>query len=867
MAITRDTTNILLKQFNGDLGGIGPALIRTGYVPISTTMKKFGTGALYFDGQYYSDASNTILNRIYIPQSPVTTFANNNFTISFWEYMVSAPKLYSCAMAFNLGTTAHGIFWGSAQTTSTRNLYMSSNGTSWDMASGISLGTIVLGAWVHWELSRNGNTFYVFKNGALQASFTSSLSMFYSINGSSANVIGSILGQVGDTTTQQAYYDELYINNGTCLHTSAFTPPTVPFDIDTTPVDLPGNPIDLINIGQRSISTNTSINIFPQSAIRNSNVFTGRNIESFKNGSKRIIGRSGKNLNIEQLGIRDLRMYYGENLSVIKYGNRNTSYNNSVNLEFLQTDDTANYYTNFLVTPTFTYDNSAINIHVVNKKYLIGKYRLSANGNILIPYSSNNIDISDIRISLELSALIPGDNNCLLEFLDANNSKGILRFLVTNETLKRIKSSRSFKSYTGGYSCSNVRFGLSSVTNKEGFILDMSSNSGIVTTTDMTSINLEKMSSISSVTINSNGARFLVSFDNRQTWQAFNGVWSLCSEDNISTQGMSRAVVQAITADQWKQIFRKTQLDFKAYLSDSLEALSESLLSSISTSSDSTYYVPSDVVVTKVITTCSSGSAGIIIYDRSGNILFSTSNTVTYIVPAGISVGTIYTWRNLVWVGSSALIYGGYGYSYLGNVDVNFPLNMPPVITNVTLSISTLHSGESILSATLDDPNQDEIQYRVRINGDDITPWTEFLSVPQVIETTITAETCSVGTNSIQIEVTDRDRTTTYETFITRTNDNPTVSGILNKNVLTALIGDAENDAVRYRLLLNGIVQKDWSDFMPSPSTVSYTIKNGIIVGIQNTLRVEVEDSLGGQGSCNFDFVGKQYNKKYAFIM
>ena len=200
-------------------------------------------------------------------------------------------------------------------------------------------------------------------------------------------------------------------------------------------------------------------------------------------------------------------------------------------------------------------------------------------------------------------------------------------------------------------------------------------------------------------------------------------------------------------------------------------------------------------------------------------------------------------------------------------VSATFTSNFPPTITEVVLAPSSLHSGDTTLSATISDPDGDDVKYQITVNGTITTAWAALAASPVVVSAVVSVNSLPVGDSLIVIEAYDGEKTAFYETYITRINDAPTVSGILTKRKLEAVISDTDADTVRYRIVLNGVVKQTWSDYLASPASITYIMTSGIVIGVENTLRVEVEDSLGGSGAADFSFVGQSLGPNYAFIV
>jgi hypothetical protein len=186
-----------------------------GTAQVTTAQQKFGTGSLSLP------ASGDHLE---IPTSTDWQFGNGPFTIEAWVRPTAshvgtifdvrgqvAPSLANVSWILATNTLSGGRF----------EFYASSNGTSFDVANALVCGTMTLNAWQHIRVTRHGNSFYVYKNGVLQNSITSSASLFAS---TSPLRIGAAQGGVA---TFQGQLDMPRVCKGIARSRGgAFTPPT-----------------------------------------------------------------------------------------------------------------------------------------------------------------------------------------------------------------------------------------------------------------------------------------------------------------------------------------------------------------------------------------------------------------------------------------------------------------------------------------------------------------------------------------------------------------------------------------------------------------------------------------------------------------
>jgi len=192
-------------------------LITVGSAQISTSVKKYGTGSLSFNGTtdyLILPKNNAILDPL-----------SGNFTYECWLYLSSTQR--GSIIGSGSGSNVFTV-WVDYNSSSSGKLGMwaSSNGSSWNMinsdSGGNGIGTTVLstGVWYHVAYTRSGNTFRLFLNGNLEVSVT--------VSGTIASSNSS--WEIGRQGTYgyylNGYIDDFRITQGYARYTSNFTPPT-----------------------------------------------------------------------------------------------------------------------------------------------------------------------------------------------------------------------------------------------------------------------------------------------------------------------------------------------------------------------------------------------------------------------------------------------------------------------------------------------------------------------------------------------------------------------------------------------------------------------------------------------------------------
>jgi hypothetical protein len=193
-------TALLLNFTNGAIfdNAMMNDLETLGNSQISTSVKKYGTGSMAFDGTgdwMLSVASQSI------------GFRTGDFTVEFWIYPSNWTNTYVGVMA--------GIL--------TNSLWIGKNDTNFVLRAAnntdlVSYGTMpTTGTWTHIAITRSGTTARMFYNGTQVASATT---------GNDFVDAAFYIGQDGGSNAFTGYIDDLRITKGYARYTANFTAPT-----------------------------------------------------------------------------------------------------------------------------------------------------------------------------------------------------------------------------------------------------------------------------------------------------------------------------------------------------------------------------------------------------------------------------------------------------------------------------------------------------------------------------------------------------------------------------------------------------------------------------------------------------------------
>jgi hypothetical protein len=176
--------------------------------------KKFGSGSAYFNGS----------SGLYMPYSSDFVLGTSNFTFEAQFYCTSyaTTKKTIIRQTKKNNANGYGTFAVVVNTSGKLELFLSSTGSSWNIAGSLAgTTTISLSTWNHVAFVRNGNKFTVYLNGVAEISVTSTSSLYTS----TSNYIG--IGYTLCSISQffSGYIDEVRVSIGIARWESNFTPP------------------------------------------------------------------------------------------------------------------------------------------------------------------------------------------------------------------------------------------------------------------------------------------------------------------------------------------------------------------------------------------------------------------------------------------------------------------------------------------------------------------------------------------------------------------------------------------------------------------------------------------------------------------
>ena len=183
-----------------------------------TTPKTVTNNAATFSNVTYKFGYSGVFNGtsayLTIPNSADFNPGSGPFTIDFWAY---ANSWSTTPVMFHRSSTG-GYYYALQYTGGVMQFLASSNGSSWDICSGLSFGNPSTGAWHHYAIVRSGTNFTTYLDGTAVSATASAAA----INSASTTFI---IGAAASSFFFNGYIDEFRYSLKARWN-SNFTPPT-----------------------------------------------------------------------------------------------------------------------------------------------------------------------------------------------------------------------------------------------------------------------------------------------------------------------------------------------------------------------------------------------------------------------------------------------------------------------------------------------------------------------------------------------------------------------------------------------------------------------------------------------------------------
>jgi hypothetical protein len=205
-------TSLLLNYTNAGIldNAMMNNLETVGNAQISTSVKKYGTGSMSFDGTG---------DKLFVPNFVVNQLGTGDYTIEFWVY---ANSWSNTPVILEYGRAVSGSSAG-------LEFYISTTGGKLDVYGGASTATLLASyssisatTWTYVALTRASGTTRLFINGTQSGSSATDTTNY---NQATINV-GAY---VDSTLSVNGYIDDLRVTKGYARYTSNFTAPTAAF--------------------------------------------------------------------------------------------------------------------------------------------------------------------------------------------------------------------------------------------------------------------------------------------------------------------------------------------------------------------------------------------------------------------------------------------------------------------------------------------------------------------------------------------------------------------------------------------------------------------------------------------------------------
>ena len=185
-----------------------------GNAQVDTSIKKFGTGSMKFDGSG---------DYIAVPDDPSLELGSGDFTFECWVYHNGALVNYVSPCGKLAADNVPDGFYFAAEN-SGKMRFLAGDGSNWQVGL-VDTANFPYDQWVHLAATREGNKFTLWVNGVSRATTTTTS---FSIGNNSTPFYVGVMTQ---TDVQSWHYwngnvEDLRITKGVARYTNSFTPPT-----------------------------------------------------------------------------------------------------------------------------------------------------------------------------------------------------------------------------------------------------------------------------------------------------------------------------------------------------------------------------------------------------------------------------------------------------------------------------------------------------------------------------------------------------------------------------------------------------------------------------------------------------------------
>ena len=198
-------------------GTMKNVLTTLGNAQVSTSIVKYGSGSMAFDGTG---------DYLFMPSTATTRFGSANWTIEFW-FRTAAATTRQVMLSWNAIAAGYGACNVNFLANGKIGLQISESGSSWkfdDTTTGLG-SALSANTWYHLAVTRVGQIVTVYINGVSIGTYSLTASTTSLMTNDTRNVVG-----INPDLTNQpfnGYIDDLRVTNGVPRYYQNFIPPQV----------------------------------------------------------------------------------------------------------------------------------------------------------------------------------------------------------------------------------------------------------------------------------------------------------------------------------------------------------------------------------------------------------------------------------------------------------------------------------------------------------------------------------------------------------------------------------------------------------------------------------------------------------------